>query len=458
MMSLLGGLRSRLMGTRRRERHQRKRFTPVGPAPLERRELLTATPVSDTLRFPYSAVVSIEADFQTPKGVETRTGTGALVDTFHVLTNAHNVEHPDLGKPIFLRVYAGRNGASGRFFGEAKVVGEPIINQTEYQHGAGAGGDWDLAILKLDRNIGMPSLAGWLSFGWTSDLLITQISQQTLPMQVIGYPGHLADSPDADGLRQFTTGGRIMVGLGLDPDRFWYDPAEITTFQGNSGSPVIDNSPEWRVPTIIGVHVGNQDVRGNGQPLGAAIRITKAKWDWLIQAMGRRLDNPFQQAKGPTDRPDLMDRDRWANRKDSDFQVTVTKLGSRIKVSAFVFNGGTSRAAAFRVSYYLSRDNKITTSDVLLGTQTVNGLSAAKTTTVAWSGALPKGVARGNYYVGWIIDSTNRVASYSRQPNAPFRLPSSTGYVRRYVLPIGGIRPMKIAAPAPAPARAVRVR
>lgn len=399
---------------------------------LEPRALLAASPVADTTRFPFSAVVSIDADFRLADGtIQNRLATGVLVDTFHVLTNAHNIEFPGLGRPVRLRVYAGRNGASFRPFGEAMVT-NVAINESQYQNGAGAGGDWDLAVLTLDRNVGQPSLAGWLSFGWTSDSLITQIAQQRITLQEIGYPGRLPGDPNADGFRQYATGGPILVGLGLDPNRFWFAPNTATTFQGNSGSPVIDNSPEWRVPTIIGIHVGQQDVLNNGQPLPAVIRITQEKWDWLIPAMGRTLANPFTQAKGPIDRPDLMDADRWFNTSNSDYQ----RRGSRINVSSVIFNGGTARAGMFRVSYYLSRDPRITTADIPLGSQTVNALAAARSTTVRWSGRLPTKLAAGNYYVGWIIDSTRRVRSYSRVPNAPFRDPSSTGYVRRYALSI----------------------
>jgi V8-like Glu-specific endopeptidase len=413
------------------------RKVPEAVGPLESRQLLSWSPVADTKQSPFSAIVNIDAyvtNLSTGK-LEESFATGTLVDSWHVLTCAHSVEGPGFSKPTFLRVYPGRNSRFYRPFGEATVTATHI-NEAKYRNGAGAGGAWDIAILDLDRNIGSPQLANWVSFGWTSDQLITQIAASPLPLRSIGYPGEELGTAGADFMHQYDSYGSIQVNVGLTRELFWHSQADFPSVPGVSGSPIIDLDPAWKTPTIIGIQVGYDRVL-NGTPMGRDVRITKAKWDWLVRAMGRSPDNVTVPAPGPVDRPDLMDADRWFGRRDSTFKASAQKPGANIEITSTVYNGGTARADSFVVSFYLSTDNQITKSDKLLGNVLVNSANAQTLQQVRFQGKLPTNLKKGTYFVGWIIDSTRRVRSYSWNLNVSPRDPNVTGYVSptRLVIP-----------------------
>jgi hypothetical protein len=159
--------------------------------------------------------------------------------------------------------------------------------------------------------------------------------------------------------------------------------------------------------------------------MGRAVRITEDKYDWLVDAM---KNDPT-----PVDRPDLMDRDTWFNTSNSSFTVTgAAAPGSKIQVNASIWNGGTAKAGTFIVSFYLSKTPTITASAIRLpGSVTVISLNPFQSTTVTWKGKLPANLAKGSYYVGWIIDPNDRVHGYDTINNAPLGAPSHTGYVRR---------------------------
>jgi hypothetical protein len=131
-----------------------------------------------------------------------------------------------------------------------------------------------------------------------------------------------------------------------------------------------------------------------------------------------------------------------------------------IKINYRVINSpfSVSNATNFRISFYLSRDNVITTSDYLLGTVDPNtGFSSAdvvvnslapynsSTRTPVQSGsfniALPANTdlwwgGDQTYYVGMIIDRTNQVAESNETNNTAFASINITGTLKPDV--IGG--------------------
>jgi subtilase family serine protease len=89
-----------------------------------------------------------------------------------------------------------------------------------------------------------------------------------------------------------------------------------------------------------------------------------------------------------------------------------------------VQNTGNTTAGAFRVGFYLSTDNTITTGDRLLGFTDINALAAGATTAnLAQSLTLPGASdtfwrTSGPYFIGMIVDSANSIVETSEVNNA----------------------------------------
>jgi V8-like Glu-specific endopeptidase len=405
--------------------------------PLEERRLMTLTPVPETTQYPFSAIVEVVAYFNSydPKvtSEEIAEGTGALVGPHDVLTAAHVIEPSEGYYPDKILVFPGANGAYNRPFGYATVTEvhvNPLYQKSDMNFDD-TSSEWDLVMLSLNRDIGSPQLAGWLAFGWVSDQLLNQIVTTQDPIEVPGYPGGNLAHPDL-GWLQYVDAGPIQLAPSSAPiPNHFFDPTQwivyasnqIYTTYGDSGGPVIDNDPAWRVPTILGVVQGGYP-GADGTAMGRAVRITQDKYNWLVDAM--------KGDAAPVDRPQVMDSDNWFNTRKSTFTVSGRAApGSTIKVNASIWNGGTAKAGTFIVSFYLSRTRQITPSAIRLPVSvTVDSLGPLRTTTVTWKGKLPRNLAKGSYYVGWIIDPNNRVNGYPVKLNPPLGAPSKTGYVR----------------------------
>jgi subtilase family serine protease len=84
-------------------------------------------------------------------------------------------------------------------------------------------------------------------------------------------------------------------------------------------------------------------------------------------------------------------------------------------VSAAPTGGG---ASAFSVGIYLSTDNVITTSDILIGGRGIDGLASGASSPADTTVTIPTSVAPGTYYIGAIADSYNSVAESNEANNA----------------------------------------
>jgi hypothetical protein len=101
--------------------------------------------------------------------------------------------------------------------------------------------------------------------------------------------------------------------------------------------------------------------------------------------------------------PDL--RDEAAYRQ---FLPQTIAVGKHLKISGVITNSGGANSGSFIVSIYLSTDDKLSSSDYLLGTVVYN-LDAGGEAALSWINPVPASVAPGVYYVGWVIDSGNQV-------------------------------------------------
>lgn len=98
--------------------------------------------------------------------------------------------------------------------------------------------------------------------------------------------------------------------------------------------------------------------------------------------------------------------------------VVDTTLGETVHVSESLTNSGVVPAGAFRVGVYLSTNNVISTSDVLLGSRDVGGLAVGASSSATSDLAVPAGVGAGTYYVGLIVDDLGQELELSEANDA----------------------------------------
>jgi subtilase family serine protease len=98
------------------------------------------------------------------------------------------------------------------------------------------------------------------------------------------------------------------------------------------------------------------------------------------------------------------------------------KAGDPFTVNYDIANVGGAAAGNFKVSFYLSKDNRIDTTDLLIGDRAITGLAGRTTNAYTQSFVLP-GLndvfwgGSGQYYVGMIIDSGNTVVESNEANN-----------------------------------------
>lgn len=95
-----------------------------------------------------------------------------------------------------------------------------------------------------------------------------------------------------------------------------------------------------------------------------------------------------------------------------------TTLGGLVHVSESLTNSGVVPASAFRVGVYLSTNNVITSSDVLLGSRDVAALAVGASTSFVHDLSIPLGVSAGTYYIGVIVDDLAQVLELSEANDA----------------------------------------
>lgn len=105
---------------------------------------------------------------------------------------------------------------------------------------------------------------------------------------------------------------------------------------------------------------------------------------------------------------------------------TSATRGKNINLSSAVKNQGLVKAGSFTVTFHLSSDSSITSTDTLLGTKTVTSLNAGSSTNVGGNFAVPSGLAPGRYYVGVIVDSGNGVVESSESNNSKAAVSTTT--------------------------------
>jgi V8-like Glu-specific endopeptidase len=230
----------------------------LGVESLEGRDAFSLSPISPTAGYPFTSIVELQATFPDHR---TFVGTGVMVDRFHVLTAGHVVyAYAEGGFASQIRVTPELSGNSAPF-GVAYMTYErtysTFMNYSRAHPGNTASGDYDIALITLDRTIG--DRTGWMGFSYDNN------NADFAPGAILNTAGYPA-AGGYDGRHMEFSYGPI-AGLAID-----YRQSAITTFGGQSGSPVWRYTPANGASVVYGVHVG-----GNATPGGMnfATRITQ---------------------------------------------------------------------------------------------------------------------------------------------------------------------------------------
>jgi V8-like Glu-specific endopeptidase len=215
--------------------------------------------------YPLSAVVHLEITF--PDGF-VASGSGAVVERFHVLSAGHVVyqsHHGGFAKDV--DVYAGQTGstypfavAHGQYF---RTFDSFIADDQASQAGEHQPGDGDIGMIFLDRPLGDET--GTFGYGYNDD----NDFNGWVPGQA-GYPG---ESPFSGNDMYFEHGPILGTHAGTNSSfgYFDWDQKTMTTVGGQSGSGLFDGGDK----NIYGV----VEAKSTGQ--GYAERITKDVYDSL---------------------------------------------------------------------------------------------------------------------------------------------------------------------------------
>ncbi|GAB3581932.1 CARDB domain-containing protein [Hymenobacter daeguensis] len=117
---------------------------------------------------------------------------------------------------------------------------------------------------------------------------------------------------------------------------------------------------------------------------------------------------------------------------------TSVTPGFAINGSCYIQNAGNTTAASSTVGYYLSTNQTLDASDVLLNTVTGFSLGASQSSFRSASLLIPTGTAAGNYYVLFVADPTNAVAETNETNNVTFMPLTVLGPFTGTVVPSAG--------------------
>ncbi len=338
--------------------------------------------VSSTTIYPYSAVCKLIMMF--PNG-DTYSGSGAIIDEFHVLTAGHCLYASKLGGwARSIMVIPAMDGFIRPFeYAWSKSLSISNI----YKKNEGMNHDW--GIITLDRNVGL--YTG--SFGYVSRSRSDYIYHS--PVKTAGYPGD-----KGYGEMYYTTGKGKRLNI---IEAFQYQKVhlyDLDTYGGQSGSPV------WKThnndPYIVSIHSAS----GKKDKFNIGTRIYPRLFEIIKDKLKEDSKNP------PIDKADM----------DTNYDSIPTFPASLcgrdpFEISFRVKNRGTKDSSLFKVDFYLSTDTIISTNDYLLGRVDMNIIWPFCDEEVKLTGFFPSNIPEGRYYIGWIIDSENQMSEYSESNN-----------------------------------------
>ncbi|MHA1750513.1 MAG: NosD domain-containing protein [Promethearchaeota archaeon] len=330
--------------------------------------------VDDTTVFPYRTISKL-------KGVNASgtydCGTAFIIDKFQALTAAHCVwEDGKYRMDEFFLVpgFDDYNEPYGRTY----VTNIRI--ESEYKEHEWMRYDW--AYLTLDRNIG--SVTGWMGIqtaSYTDDIYKEVLSSA-------GYP-----SNKSNGNRMYKVSDKGSYAT----QSLHYFKLDVTS--GQSGSPL------WRYDAIDDANYVLTVVAYSGIFNNFGTRINNARFQKILDWIDSDSLNP------PIDYPDLVFR---GSANDYKFSPKSIKPGSEFNTWCNIKNEGTASTNSFKVAYYASENNAISTSDYLLGVDTISSLAPFQIYNSSISISFPF-IPTRYYYVGMIIDYENEIVEHDER-------------------------------------------
>lgn len=236
---------------------------------LESRALLSLTRVASSAGFPYKTIGQLTITYPNNKVYY---GSGVLVDSYHVLTAGHNTYSSKDGgwakKIQFTPLMTGGSAPYGSAFMTYQRTYTSFINYNKKNPGSTATNINDIALLTLDRTMG--SKVGWMSYGYDNNN--GRFASGTI-LNTAGFPA----AGGYNGKTMYFSSGKI-AGLSSDSRAIRYYQSQITTYGGQSGSPVwlYKSSDGSRV--VYGIHVAGS---GKASSLNFATRITQSIYDQI---------------------------------------------------------------------------------------------------------------------------------------------------------------------------------
>jgi len=235
---------------------------------LDDRILPSFSPISPNAGYPFSAVVQVQITYADG---EMAMGSGAMIDSFHVLTAGHVLYDSDKGgwaKSVEVIPDRYNNSAP---FGTANMTYERVdsswITWNKSHPEQPSTTAEDVGLITLDRKIG--NSTGWLGFGWNSDnSFFTNHYFETA-----GYPGTIGN-----GEQMYNGFGKLTGVKGTD---LLSTEGNITVVPGQSGSPLFSNANR----VIYGVVSGVSGSESNANTTDYFARITQPVYNWIKNAL-----------------------------------------------------------------------------------------------------------------------------------------------------------------------------
>jgi V8-like Glu-specific endopeptidase len=243
---------------------------------LDARLLPSLTPLSPNVGYPLRAVVKLYVTFPDHTSI---VGSGALIDSFHVLTAAHMLySYKDGGFATSVQAIPDQYYNSdpyGIAYGTYERVDPSWISFNPSNPGSTSPSVEDIGLVTLNRAVG--NSTGSFAFGYNNNnSVFTNASFDTA-----GYPASYGYS----GQQMYFSAGRLIGTLSNDGLGFY--EGNITIYPGQSGSPLWQYASNG-TPVIYGVIAGSYGYSPSSEAFGA--RITQSVFN-EIQSW-RNSDRP----------------------------------------------------------------------------------------------------------------------------------------------------------------------
>jgi glutamyl endopeptidase len=224
---------------------------------------------------PLSPIVHVVADFA--DGWQF-TGSGTMVDRYHVLTAGHmvyNAAHSPTGWAYRVSVYAGQTGKITPFgvaYSTKIRTFQSFMNDDKVTAESHKPGDGDIGLITLDRPLG--DQTGWYGLGYvTNDAFFTGRLMNTA-----GYPAQQG----YDGTQMYWQAGRVIgvvEGTSAPFEAVEWSMDVMTSIPGQSGSGIYDYNQQTDSRVIYAV----LDLSNTTDHVGYGEVITRPVFDMLQQ-------------------------------------------------------------------------------------------------------------------------------------------------------------------------------